>query len=186
MKRLVCLGLLLVVLLAGCAGTEESLDRAMGLRAKMLSHDCAFQMEITADSLSELCSFQVDCKMDVSGDVTFQVLAPESIAGIQGTIGRDKGKLTFDDAAVAFPLLADGEISPASAPWILTRTLRSGYLTSCGQEGELLRVAIDDSYGEDALHLDVWLTEEDIPCRADITWRDRRIVSMDIENFTIL
>ncbi len=179
-------GLLVLLLLTGCTGKGDELDRVMALRAKLLSGECTFDAEITADYLTEVYTVGVTCRMDAGGNVAFTVTAPESIAGITGTLARDEGRLTFDDAALAFGLLADGEISPVSAPWILIRTLRSGYLTSCAVEGELLRVAIDDSYAADALHLDVWLTGQDVPCRADIAWKDRRILSLEIKNFTIV
>lgn len=37
------------------------------------------------------------------------------------------------------------------------KTLRSGYITSAGMDGGRLRLTIDDSYEDDALHLDIWL-----------------------------
>lgn len=158
----------------------------MALRAKLLAGGCTFDVKITADYLTETAEFDLACEADGNGDVAFTVTAPESIAGISGKLAQNTGKLTFEDTAVAFSMLADGEISPVSAPWILVRTLQSGYLTSCGTEGELLRVAIDDSYEADALHLDIWLTGEDKPCRAEVTWKNTRILSLEITNFTIL
>jgi hypothetical protein len=53
-------------------------------------------------------------------------------------------------------------------------------------EAGCIRVAIDDSYGEDALHLDIWLDENDLPKRGEILWKGRRILSLDIENFVFL
>ena len=83
-------------------------------------------------------------------------------------------------------MLADGQLTPVAAPWVLTKTLRSGYLTSCGADGEYLRLAIDDSYEEDALHLDIWLGSEDLPVRGEVLWQGRRILSLQIKNFTFL
>ena len=77
-------------------------------------------------------------------------------------------------------------VSPVSGPWLLMKTLRSGYLTSCGVEDGCLRIAIDDSYEDDALHLDVWLDESDCPKRGEILWKGRRILTVEIENFVFL
>ena len=96
------------------------------------------------------------------------------------------GKLTFDGQALSFALLADEQVTPVSAPWLLIRTLRSGYLTSCGEEGGTVRVAIDDSYEEDALHLDIWLDENDSPQRGEILWQGRRILSVSVTNFVFV
>ena len=126
------------------------------------------------------------CRTDGQGDLSFTVQEPLSIAGITGTVSHSSGKLTFADKALAFDLMADGLVSPVSGPWVLMRTLCGGYLTSCAVEGELLRVSIDDSYADDALHLDIWLDGQDVPVRGEIYWQGRRILSLEVKNFVIV
>lgn len=186
MKRLVSVGLLLL-LLAGCANGNEGLDRAMALRAKLLaSGGCSFSSVITADYGDELQEFTVTCEADPQGNVSFCVKEPQTIAGITGKLSAKGGELTFDDQAVAFPLLADDQVTPVSAPWLLIKTLTGGYVTSCGSDGDTLRLTINDSYDSDALVVDIWLGEGDLPIRAEFSYRDRRILSMEIESFQIL
>lgn len=182
MKRIVAI-LCLLALLAGCSGAGNELDRAMALRAKMLAQGVSFDAEITADYGDKIYQFTMECQADSQGALTFTVKEPQSIAGITGKLSASGGKLTFDDQALAFQMLADDQITPVSAPWILVRTLRSGYLTSCGSDGGVVRVAIDDSYEEDALHLDIWLDENDLPARGEILWQGRRILSVSVKNF---
>ncbi len=182
MKRIFA-ALLLLVLVSGCSAGQNEMDRAMALRAKLLSRAVEFETEITADYGDKTYSFSVGCRADEQGTLTFTVTAPETISGITGTVSAAGGKLTFDGHALAFPALADGQLTPVCAPWVLVKTLRSGYLTSCGSDGGMIRVSIDDSYADDALHLDIWLGEEDIPVRAEILWQGRRILSMDVKNF---
>ena len=185
MKRIIPI-LLILVLLAGCGGVKDTMDRAMALRAALLAKGAEFDATVTADYGDKTYSFGMHCQMDAQGKVTFSVTSPETIAGITGTVSSTGGKLTFDDKALAFSLLADGQVSPVSGPWLLMKTLRSGYLTSCGMEDGCLRVAIDDSYEDDALHLDIWLDEEDNPKRGEVLWKGRRILTVDIENFAFL
>ena len=185
MKRIAIL-LLMVVLLSGCAGDSGQMDRAMALRGKIQQKEVTFEAAITADYGDKIHTFAMECHGDTQGNMKFTVKEPESIAGISGTVSKGSGKLTFDDKILAFDILADDLISPVSGPWVLLETLRSGYLTSCSQEGELLRVAIDDSYEENALHLEVWLDSGDIPQRCEIYWQGRRLLSMDVKNFTFL
>ncbi len=185
MKRIIVL-LCLVVMLAGCAANEEDLDRAMALRAKLLAQGVSFSVDITADYGDKTHSFSMDCQTDAKGELTFTVTKPESIAGITGTVSSTGGKLHFDETALAFELMADEQLSPVSGPWVLMNTLRSGYLTSSTMEGDMLRLAIDDSYGDDALHLDIWLDNTDAPVRGEILWQGRRLLSMDVKNFTFL
>ena len=82
--------------------------------------------------------------------------------------------------------MADDQISPISAPWILLKTLRSGYLRAAGMEEGYLRLTIDDTYEEDALQLDIWLGEGDLPVRCEMLYGDRRILSLNVSNFQIL
>lgn len=185
MKRIAIL-LLVMVLLGGCAADSGQMDRAMTLRGKIQQKEVTFDAVITADYGDKVHTFAMECHGDTQGNMKFTVKEPESIAGISGTVSKGSGKLTFDDKILAFDILADDLISPVSGPWVLLETLRSGYLTSCSQEGELLRVAIDDSYEENALHLEVWLDSGDIPQRCEIYWQGRRLLSMDVKNFTFL
>ena len=185
MKRIICIFVMLF-LLSGCSVESGNMDRAMALRGKLQQKEVSFETTITADYGDKIHTFSMECRSDVQGNLPFTVTEPETIAGISGTVAKGSGKLSFDDQVLAFDILADGLISPVSGPWVMVETLRGGYLTSCSQEGELLRVAIDDSYAENALHLDVWIDESDIPQRCEIYWQGRRLLSMDVKNFTFL
>ena len=158
----------------------------MELRAKLLGcTSCSFDATVTADYGDELYTFGMACTGDPTGDLAFTVTAPDTIAGITGKFEGEKGLLTFDEFALEFPRLTDDQITPVSGPWILLRTLQGGYLTSCGPDGDNLMVTINDSYEDDALTLDIWLNAENRPVRAEILYEGRRIVTMDIENFSI-
>ena len=178
--------LLLLLLFTGCSGASKEIERGMALRLKLLkASSCAFDTGITADYGDALYSFSMSCEADTQGNVAFVVIAPQTIAGITGEISGKGGELTFDDTALQFSLMADDQVTPVSAPWILMRTLRGGCLTSAGMEGELLRLSIDDSYDDDALNLDIWLDGEDVPVRAEILYDGRRILSLTVTNFRI-
>lgn len=172
--------------LTGCSGTPKEIERGMALRSAILQGtSCSFDAEIIADYGDKVHSFSMACQGNDKGDLKFTVTAPESIAGITGNITQEGGKLTFDDTALQFDLLTDDQLSPVSAPWILLKTLRGGYLTSACMEEDQLRLTIDDSYVDDALQLDIWLNSEDIPVQADILYDGRRILSLNVANFTI-
>lgn len=185
MKKLAVV--LCVLFLMGCSGKRGELDRAMTLRANLLgSLGYSFDAEITADYGDKLHTFAMHCTGDNDGNVEFTVTKPETLSGITGRVSSGDGELTFDDVVLHFDLLADGQVSPISGPWILVKTLLGGYLTDCVQEEDLLHLQIDDSYEDDALHLDIWLNEENLPVQAEIYYDSRRIVTMAVSNFTIL
>ncbi len=158
------------------------MNRAMAVRSKMLASTIAFDAEITADYGDEVYQFTMTCEADSSGKLTFTMTSPETVSGISGEISSAGGAMYFEDEAVSFPVLAQGQITPVSAPWVLIHSLRSGYLTSCGKEGGILRLSIDDSYADDALHLDIWLDASDMPARGEILWEGRRILSVVLKN----
>lgn len=185
MKRFAVL-LLLVCLIAGCDREEKELERGLMLRDRLLASGCSFDADITADYGDILHTFSMNCRTDGQGDMAFTVTAPESIFGITGTVTREGGHLTFDDTALYFELLTDDLISPVAGPWIFVKTLRSGYLRAAGMEEGLLRLTIDDSYEDDALNLDIWLNDQDVPVRAEVLWDGRRILTLDVTNFTML
>ena len=177
----------LLLVLTGCSQGPSELQQGLALRSKLSqASSITFHADITADYGQTVHNFSMACQSDSLGNLTFTVTAPETISGITGTVSQEGGKLTFEDTALQFDTLAEDQVTPVTAPWILVKTLLGGYLTSaCTEEGSV-RLSIDDRYEEDALHLDIWLDEESLPSRADIFYDDRRILSLTVKNFTIV
>ena len=76
------------------------MEIGMELRSKLLqANNCSFEAEITADYGDRIHIFTMDCMADRNGNITFTVTKPESISGIQGTLGGEGGKLTFDNTS---------------------------------------------------------------------------------------
>lgn len=186
MRRLLSITVFLFIL-SGCAFGQSEMDRAMQIRQRLLgSGGCTFDTVITADYAQQIYTFSMQCSVDSAGQLSFTVTAPDSISGITGTIDSDGGRLTFDEAVLTFPLLAEGQVSPVSAPWLFVRTLKGGYLSGCTEDGDGLLLQIDDSYEEDAIRLDVRTDGQDLPVRCEMVWQGRRILSLDVRNFTYL
>lgn len=187
MKKVLTL-LLIMLSLSGCTAKNWELEQMMTFRASLISAmGCQFRANITADYHDELYHFTLDCQCDEEGNLRFEVVAPESISGINGAITGSGGKINFEnETALAFETMADGQITPITAAWVFVKALRSGYVTSCGVEDEDMRVSIDDSYQDNALRLDIWFNSENNPKHAEILWKDHRILSLDVVNFEIL
>ncbi len=178
--------LFLVFLLYGCNKTNGSLDAAISLRNNILqSNGCSFNATVTADYGEQIYVFSMECISDKDGNVSFCVTKPETIAGITGRISAKGGSLIFDDKILAFQTLADGEISPVTAPWLFIKTLRSGYIRGCTYNNSNYQIEIDDSYEEDALRLRIFV-ENNLPVSAEVFWKGRRTVSITVENFAYL
>lgn len=185
MKCALSLLMTLVLFLCGC-NNSNAIDSALNLRHQLHSAACGFDTQITADYGEKIYNFEMHCEVDKNGALQFMVTRPESIAGISGTITDNGAQIDFDGTALGFSLLADGQLTPVSAPWVLISSLRGGYINAAGYENDILRLSIDDSYAEDALRLDVWIDEKQCPVRGEILWKNRRIVSVDVSNFTFM
>lgn len=186
MKRIWSVAII-VLLLCGCSPQNTAYERAITLRSRLQSSaGCAFEANINADYGEKIYTFTLDCISDSYGNIQFVVTSPESIAGISGEISHNGGTLTFDNQSLAFELLADGCASPVSAPWLLMRALLGGYISSCAVNEDGLVMQIDDSYEEDPLKLEVWTDQELYPNRADILWQGRRILAVEIEDFSFI
>lgn len=175
-----------VTILTGCTSEEKLISKAMDLRKSVLeAKNCTFQTIITADYGDVIYTFQMDCVADNTGSVKFTVTDPETISGITGIIDQEQSKLTFEDKVLAFPMLAENQITPVSAPWVFINTLRGGYLSGCSAENDGYCIYIDDSYEEYPLHLLIHIDKALMPYYAEIIWNERRILTLDVRNFTI-
>lgn len=189
MKRGRALLLLLCLLLTGCAGGQEkTMDRALGFRSRLLeAGGAAFTAEITADYGDRTYTFTAACRTDAAGDLDFTVTAPEAIAGISGTVSAQGGQLKFDGTALDFGLLADGQLSPAGAPYAVAQSWRTGYITACGREEGGVRMSVDGSFLGETITVDTWLEEEKtVPFHAELCYNNRRVLSLQLRDFQFL
>ena len=178
--------LCVIILLCGCSNQDDALGRAVALRNKITgSSGCSFSVTVTADYGDKLYVFSSNCVTDRNGDLSFEVTSPLTIAGITGKVSGNGGAICFDDVSLAFPTIADGQISPVTAPWLFLKTLRGGYLKDCSNTDAGLSISIDDSYSEEAFQIHIH-TKGDAPVSAEIFWKNRRILTLVIEDFIIL
>ena len=181
MKRLLPL---LLVFFVGCAGQDPAMEAALEFRSRCLAAPSVpFSVRIQADYITQVEEFSLECDAGQDGTVSFRVLAPEDISEIKGTVSGTEGTVEFDDTILAFPLMAEGRLSPLSGPWVVMKAIRSGNILSAGREGELLRLTIDDSYAENALTVDLWLEDGRLE-QAEIAWEGRRCLTMTFDGFS--
>lgn len=184
--RRIFLWILLAGLLFGCMPSDDDVDQALKLRQHVLQNACMFDAIITADYTDAIYTFTLRCSVDSAGVMKFEVIEPESISGISGTISSTQQSLTFSDTVLAFAPMADGYITPVCAPWVFINSLRSGYINSCTKLKDGLVVSIDDSYHDDPLQVDIHLNGDKVPVFAEILWQGRRVLTLEIEDFKIL
>lgn len=179
--------IMMFLLLTGCAGRNDDMSRALHFREKLLEQrGCCFTCRITADYGTVLYTFDLACEADSRGTVSFTVLSPESISGIEGQIKADGGKIKFDDDLLGFPLLSEELPTPLSAPWLLISSLRNGYIrTFDTQQGNMV-LTIAQTYEDDSLHTRIQFDRNEMPSTCEVIWKGHRILSMQIDGFRYL
>lgn len=176
-----------LLLLCGCTTNADQTKDVLSLRQTLLSgNGCYFLADISADFQDEIYTFTLECTADQQGDLSFCVVAPERISGITGKIDQKDGFLSFDDQVLVFDTLNEEQLSPVSAPYIFLKTLRSGYISGCGMDGDLAFWRMDDSYRDEAYQVEIWANNQNVPVRAEILWQGRRILSLSVKEFRIL
>ena len=186
MQRMLSVIAIAILILSGCSPTGEALEPGLQLREKVLAaNGTNFTAQIRSSYDDSEYSFSLQCRIDSNGMLSFTVLSPEVIAGITGTIDQQSGKLSFDDTVLAFPLLAEGELSPVCAPWILYKSIVGGYLRAAGAEEDYTRLTIEDTFLGENFTLELWL-KDTIPAYAEIIWQGRNILSLSIDAFELM
>ncbi len=174
------------IIFCGCKNSADSLKEGMNLRRQILeSSGCSFHSTVTADYGEKIYVFEMDCKTDKEGMLQFSVTSPDTIAGITGKIDNEGGAITFDDKVLAFQTIADGQVTPVTAPWLLMKTLRGGYIRDSVSTEDGFEISIDDSYQEDALRLNI-AVKNGLPASGEIFWQGRRILTVAVEDFAFL
>ena len=168
----------------GCTGKDPAMEAALDFRTQCLSaREVCFSADIRADYITTFEEFSLECTAGPDGCVAFRVLEPEEISDIRGTVRGSEGTVEFDATVLAFPLMAQGRLSPLSGPWVVLKAIRSGCILAAGQEGGLIHLTIDDTYEDNALTVDLWL-EDGVPEEAEIAWEGRRVMSMTFDDFS--
>ena len=186
MKRIL-LFVLCLLLMSGCSSGKEALDAGHELRSNILqSSGCSFLATVTADYGEELYSFDMLCSFDKNGEMVFEIQSPDSISGISGKIDSQSGSFTFDDQMVAFKTFADGQITPVTAPWVLMKAVRGGYISACTKENTGYYLQLDDSYAQDPLTVDLWLDCNKVISSGELLWDGHRILSVKVSDFKLL
>ncbi|MBO5868877.1 MAG: hypothetical protein J6Q54_08220 [Oscillospiraceae bacterium] len=187
MRKLIAV-FLVVIMLTGCKVSDNTaLNQFLEFRNKVgHASGCSVVVNVTADYGDAIYYFGMDCKYLSTGDMEFTITSPDTINGITGRIQNGKGQFIFDEQVVVFEPLADNQITPALAPWLIMKSLTGGYISSFETARGMHQGVIEDSFGGVTYTVDVWTDNEALPVRGEILWQGRRILSVDIIAFEIL
>ena len=180
-KKLVA-GLFCLLFLTGCAGKQDPAQCGLDLRtALMEAGGCSFSADVTAHYEDRAYVFSMTCICE-DGETALCVTAPETIAGITATVKSGGTQLEYDGAILDFGKLANGYVSPVSAPWLLVQCWSGAYIAYAGADGELERITYLRGYEEEELTVDTWL-RNGLPTYAEVTCEGVRCLAISITDF---
>lgn len=178
MKRLrpLLLLCLLCLLLAGC-GKNPAADRyapfseALGARG-----DLRFTAAVRAEYPDRTARFTL-CYADESEGYSVTVSEPEEIRGVTVHLNGASSSLGYDSVVLDTGALDRYGLSPTTALTRLVEALRTGHLESAWEEDGL---TVWQLVPDDALTVQVWLSGEGIPVRAELISEGRVAVFCEI------
>ncbi len=182
-KKLLCCVMLMMVL-SGCQGQGEPTQKAIDFRTALLrAGGCSYTAVIDADFGERVYTFSVACVFQTDGTAELEVLQPQEIAGIKAHMDGQSAALEFQDVALDFGVMANGEVSPMEACHLLGQCWTAAYISCAGSDGELERVTYLDGYEEEELTVDTWLDEAGLPVYAEIIHEGTRCLTLQISDF---
>lgn len=184
MKKYVGAFLLLIFFVAGCGNKNTEVADGLDLRqALQKGEGYSFCASVTADYGDRIYNFVMDCKALPTGNLEFTVTQPETINGVTGEVSREGGKLIFDEQVILFEPITQGQLTPVIGPWLLVKAVQGGYIRSVSENGTAKEVVIDDTYSNETFQVILTLQKDQNPAYCQIFWNNRRILSIEIENF---
>ena len=177
---LICVGLF-----GGCSAQKEMAPLQQLKQSLAQSQGCEFDALIVSQSEGRVYQFTLHC-IARDGALQFEVVSPESIKGIGGTVAAGGGKLRFEDVLLAFPLLADGDVSPVIAPWLFMDSLQNGLVRYAKQLDGSVSVSLTNNFRGQEYQADVELSRDGSPDSCQLYWDGRCLLRLRVEGFRLL
>ena len=184
MRRWILPALMITLLLTGCGARRP--ERELDDMRKALA--AAQEITLTADVTAILECEEFFCTLACTAtpeNVTVEVKAPETIAGIRAVADADGTKLEYEDLSLGLSGWSE-DTAPVSALPLLLNTLRTGNTLRAWneQEGER-KLLVREYYLTDETAVQVWFDAADArPVHAEFLHGGRTALRCEITEFT--
>lgn len=190
MRRSFVMCVLMISLLLTACGSKGSgtpMDRALALRGEYLSaNGCTARMQVTADYGQRVYTYVVDAAVS-GGETMLTVQEPAEIAGITARLHEGESFLSYDGVMLETGPLTEDGLTPLSAVAALLEAARSGFIDSCGTEGETLYILCRDPADPpgDGRQTALWFGADGCLLRGEVAVDGRRVIQCEFEKFTL-
>ena len=157
---------------------------AMELRTRLLERGCRFTAGIEAHLDDGTAEFTLNCACDPEGSVTIEVTQPETVAGITATVEPGAREARFEDVALDFGLLSEGQLAPMAIPQLLYGAWTGEYIREAGADGDRLTAVYLSGWGDRELVIEQWMTGDGVPTYADLWCGNQNAASVKLSDFS--
>lgn len=179
----------LCLLLTACGGAGEEQDAA-DLRDRY--HDmagCTMEAAVTCSQWDRVWQAELRCEYVPDGEITVEVLSPETIAGVRAVLDGDTLTLEYEDLCLNAGTLSSQSVSPMACLPRLMSALRDGWLLEENEETwndvPCRRLMVDQSGTQNGKIVStIWLRKEDgTPVRGEISVEGEIILTAEFTSF---
>lgn len=167
----------LALMLAACGSDETAALDA--LRSELEgAGSVSVSAEVSSNTGGRLAEYTLRCTRS-DGEVTVEVLAPESLAGVSVSGGTGSGELRYGSLMLEVPL--EG-VSPLTALPLTLAAIEDGYAALSWSEGDETLFSLELS---DASSVTLTLSAEGTPVRSELIDGGESAAVCEIGEFTI-
>ena len=85
-----------------------------------------------------------------------------------------------------FEPLTVGQLTPVIAPYLMVKAIQGGYIRYGNTGDDVCEYTIDDTFHSEAYQVILSVDKDLVPATCEIFWNNRRILSIQVENFVAL
>ena len=169
-----------LVLLCGCADNgEESFDEFAGGVAE--ADTVSFSADVRAEYSDKTAEFTLRyVQRPESAEV--EITEPETVAGIKARVTGDALSLEYDGAILDIGSFGDTELSPMSALPLLVRSMTDAHIDITWREDDMIAARLVPS---DDMLVTLWLSSELVPLNAEISYKERTVIFIEINDWEV-
>ena len=180
----------LCLLLTACGGAGAGEADAASLRDAY--HDmtgCTMEAAVTCSQWDRVWQAELRCEYVPDGEITVEVLSPETIAGVRAVLDGDTLTLEYEDLCLNAGTLSSQSVSPMACLPRLMSALRDGWLLEENEETwndvPCRRLMVDQSGTQNGKIVStIWLRKEDgTPVRGEISVEGEIILTAEFTSF---
>ena len=180
MKKIVPLIMCLIVLLCACADTGQE-RFAEFVKRTAEAENISFTAEVRTEYDDKTAVFKLGYEQNADA-ASVEVIEPEMLTGIKARLKDDGLSLEYDGAMLDIGTLDDAELSPMSALPLLARALTDAHTEMTWVKGDNIAARLVPS---DDYLVTVWISSELAPISAEISYKEKTVVFIDISDWSI-